>query len=122
VRNVIPEPLAGCTVLPIAARRVLNVEPGRVTLRVLTDYTGTGSPWVKVLDAGELIAVTEPGDFAIELAPGRYHLTIYVEVEDARGFYQCDGGLDVDVPAPPPPATPPPPAPCQNPNPNEGCP
>jgi hypothetical protein len=99
VPTVEEETVAGCDVLQLTARRVLEVSPGQVTLRVLATYLGDGEPYVRIIDAstGQHLGDHPLGNITLQLTEGPYRLFIFVEVSDSAGFFQCDGSVSFDI-------------------------
>lgn len=104
-----------CETIVITARRVLDVSPTSVTLRVLATYEGENAPRVRIVDraTGVLIGDFALGDITLTVRPGSYSWFVFVEVNTAGGLIQCDGSVSFVIPepecvgdcTPPPPCT-----------------
>ena len=88
-----------CEILGIQARRVLEVRPGQVTLRVLANNVGEGT-YVRIFnaDTGKKLGDYDLGDITLFLEPGVYRLLIYTEARVNGRTIQCDGSLSFTIP------------------------
>jgi len=110
--DLLPE-LTGCEIIQKRARRVLEVSPAGVTIRVLAEPQLEGRAYVRVWYPerhARHIGDYELGDIFIPASaldgPGQKTLAIDIEFVASDGrFFQCDGGLSFEIPASPPPTT-----------------
>lgn len=115
------EPTA-CETIGIRARRVVEVGPGYVIIRVEADNGEYVRLWRGDRNDNNKIGDFDLGDIRLEFPEGYAgKITVDVERKSDSGIVQCDGSVTVDVPRLPPPpppvcqgdCEPPPPPPCE---------